>query len=113
MRAFLFLCGLVLCFLIFGIASLNISNTVSIESSFLNIKANAGFLIFTSGVFGCIATVFFLASFVSFSSLGREKLKKQIDDAKLNYEIRSDKIKQLEEKIKTLEEALKTVTRGS
>lgn len=111
MRAFLFLIGLMLCLLIFGVAAFNISNTVAIKSNFLNIEVNAGFLVFISGILGSIATLFFLASFVSFSNLGREKLKKQIDDAKLNYEIGSDKVKQLEAKIQTLEEALKIATK--
>jgi cell division protein FtsB len=87
---------------------LNISNSIAIETAFFSIKVNVGFLILLCSLFGSIATLFFLFSFNSSSK--NKQLKKQLESHKINYEVESDKVKQLESKIKTLEEALRIAT---
>lgn len=85
---------------------INISNSIALESNFFSVRANIGFLIFLCSVISSIGTILFLIS-IGVSLGNQSKLKKQIESTKLNYEVESDKVKQLEGKIKTLEEALK------
>ena len=87
---------------------LNISNSIAIETAFFSIKVNVGFLILLCSLFGSISTLFFLFSFDN--SLKNNQLKKQLENHKINYEVESDKVRQLESKIKTLEEALRIAT---
>lgn len=86
----------------------NITNTITLESNFFSFKANVGFLIFLSAIASSLATLLFS---LSFGKQNKSKLKKQIENEKLNYELESEKVKQLEAKIKTLEEALKIATK--
>ncbi|GEM_PF-3072572 len=88
----------------------NISNKISIETSFLSLKTNVGFLIFLCVILSNVGTVFLGLSFKWFS-VTNKNLKKQVENTKLNYEVESEKVKQLEAKIKTLEEALKIATK--
>lgn len=94
------------------IVILNISNTISLETSFFSLKVNLGFLILFCAIAGSFATILLTSSF-SKTREEKDKLKKQIHKEKLNYETESEKVKQLEAKINTLEEALKAATRGS
>ena len=103
--AFLLFIAVALVFLV------NISNSISLETPFFSIKANVGFLILSCALLSSLATVFFIISTGLFIRSGETKFKKQIENTKLNYEIESDKVKQLEAKIKTLEEALKMMTK--
>lgn len=97
-----------LSFLLIALISLlNISNTITIENSFLSIRANVGFLILFCAMLSSIATLLFSMA----SRRDKNKLKNQIETTKLNYEIESDKVKQLEAKISTLEQALKIATK--
>ena len=109
MKAVFRFLSLVFFLLIVLIVLFNIPNKVSIETNFLSLKTNVGFLTFICAVFSNIGTVFLGISFGWFSKPDRS-LKKQVENTKLNYEIESDKVKQLEAKIKTLEEALKIAT---
>ena len=84
----------------------NVSNTISLETSFISLKANVGFLILSCSILSSIATILLL---LSFSKSNKNKIK-QLENTKLNYEIESNKVKQLEAKVKTLEEALKIAT---
>lgn len=86
----------------------NITNTITLESNFFSFKVNVGFLIFLSAIASSLATLLFS---LSFGKQNKSKLKKQIENEKLNYELESEKVKQLEAKIKTLEEALKIATK--
>ena len=86
---------------------LNVSNTIALETSFLSLRANVGFLILLCAILSILATLLFL---MSMGSKSATNVKKQIEDAKLGREIESLKINQLEAKIKTLEEALRRVT---
>ena len=90
----------------------NVSNKISIETSFLSLKTNVGFLIFICSVLGMMGTIFLGLSLGWFSKVDKG-LKKHFENTKLNYEIESDKVKQLEAKIKTLEEALKIATKSN
>lgn len=85
---------------------LNLSNTIAIESSFISLRVNVGFLILFCSALSIVASMLFSMS----SSLGQKinniQIKKQIETAKLTSEIESEKVKQLEAKIKTLEKAL-------
>lgn len=87
---------------------INISNSISIETSFLSLRVNIGFLIFFCSVLSALSLLLLL---MSLNTKGKQNLKKQAENARLNYEIESDKVKQLEAKIKTLEEALKLSNR--
>src|SRR3989338_2597554 len=82
---------------------LNISNTIALESSFLSIRTNVGLLILLCAILSSLAT---LLLFLSVGST-RNSIKKQIENAKLEHEIESAKVSQLEAKIRTLEEAIK------
>ena len=88
---------------------LNISNTIALESSFLSMRANVGFFILLCAILSSIATLLFLMSITS----AKSNFKKQFENAKLEHEIESGKVNQLEAKIKTLEEALRKITSGS
>lgn len=107
MKIFYRCIAFVLVFLIFLIVLFNISNTIILETSFISLRANVGLLIFFCATVGSLSTVFLLMSLDSFSRDDKDKFKKQIETAKLNYEIEFEKVRQLEAKIKTLEEALK------
>lgn len=85
---------------------LNLSNTIAIETSFLSLRVNVGFLILLSTVLSSIGTLLFLIS-MNLPSKSANNFKKQFENAKLGHEIESSKVNQLEEKIKTLEEAIK------
>ena len=87
---------------------LNISNSILIETSFLSLKVNVGFLILFCSVLSSMSVLLFM---ISTGSKADIRFKNQTDRAKLNYEIESDKVKQLEAKIKTLEEALRIATK--
>lgn len=99
-------------FLLFIVVSiivlLNISNSIAIETIFFSIKVNVGFLILLCTILGSISTMLFLFSFNNSSK--NKELKKQLENQKINCEVESDKVKQLESKIKTLEEALRIAT---
>lgn len=97
--------------LIAVIVLLNISNTITLENKFISLKANVGFLILFCSLLGSISTIFLTISFGWFGVSDKERFKKQANSAKLNYEIESDKVKQLEAKVKTLEEALRMATK--
>ena len=88
----------------------NISNTITLETSFISLKANVGFLILSCSILSSLATLLFLISKGWFLNSDINKLKRQHEKSKLNHELESDKVKQLEAKINTLEEALKAVT---
>lgn len=88
---------------------LNISNSIAVETSFLSLRANVGFLILFCVILSILATLLFL---MSIGSRSTTNIKKQAEDAKLRHEIESAKVIQLEAKVKTLEEALKKVTSG-
>lgn len=105
MKTILRFLALFLFLLICIIALVNISNTITIETSFLSLKVNIGFLILLSATASSLGTLFLSNSFNN-----KNKLKKQIKSEKLSYQIESDKVKQLEAKINTLEEALKIAT---
>lgn len=100
--------------LIVLIIVLNFSNTISVETSFFSFKANVGFLIFLTSILSYFATIFLLLSmgwsYRANESKIKNQIKNQIEKTKLNYEIESDKVKQLEAKIQTLEAALKIAT---
>ncbi|MBI3591262.1 MAG: hypothetical protein HY094_07810 [Candidatus Melainabacteria bacterium] len=96
---------------IFLIAISNISNAITIETVFLSLKVNVGFLILMCSVLTSFAMVLFNISASSSVALDKNNLKKQIENQKLKHELESDKVKQLEAKIYTLEEALKMVTK--
>ena len=98
--------------LIILIVLLNISNTIAIETSFLTLKANVGFLNLSCTLLGSLITVLLLLSFGITVKSSESKLKKKFENAKLHHEIESDKMKQLEAKIKTLEEALRVATKS-
>ena len=103
--AFLLFIAIALVFLV------NISNSISLEAPFFSMKANVGFLILSCALLSSIATIFFILSAGLFIKSDEGKFKKQIENTKLNYEIESDKVKQLEAKIETLEEALKMISK--
>lgn len=102
--------AIVLFLIIVLIVLFNIPNKISIETSFLSLKTNVGFLIFLCAIFSNIATVFLGLSLKGFSGTDK-RLLKQVEHTKLNYEVESEKVKQLEAKITTLEEALKMATK--
>lgn len=87
----------------------NISSSITLETNFLSLKANVGFLILLCTVLGSISILLLI---FSFGSSRDKKLKKQIENQKLEHEVEFDKVKQLEAKIKTLEEALKIATKN-
>ena len=93
------------------IAFLNSAGIINIETSFLSMKLNTGFLIFACSLVSCLSTLILFAPHF-LSGFEKKKFKKQAEHAKLNYEIESEKVKQLEAKIKTLEEALKIATKS-
>ena len=103
--------SLIISVIIVLIFLVNISNTITLESSFLSVKANVGFLILACSVLSSLATVFYFISIGLFLNPELSKYKKQVEKTKLNYELESDKVKQLEAKVNTLEEALKTMTK--
>ena len=103
----------VLILLVAVIVIFNVSNTITLETSFLSLKANVGFLIFFCAVIGGLSTILFLMSLNKSDKVENSKFKRQFENTKLNYEIESEKVKQLEAKIKTLEEALKIATKNS
>lgn len=105
MKTILRLLALFLFLLICIIALLNISNTITIETSFLSLKVNIGFLILLSATASSLGTLLLSSSFNN-----KNRLKKQIESEKLSHQIESDKVKQLEAKINTLEEAIKIAT---
>ena len=91
-------------FLLIGLFVLfNISNTIALETSFLSLRANVGFFILFCAILSSLATLLLLISMKS----SKSDFKKQFENAKLDHEIESGKVSQLEAKIKTLEEALK------
>ncbi len=99
-------------FLIIGLfVFLNISNTITFETAFLSLKASVGFFILFCVILSSIATLLFLISMNSTLKLSKNDFKRQLENSKLNHELESSKISQLEEKIKTLEEALKIATK--
>ncbi len=104
LRLFAFSLFLLICIIVLA----NISNTITLETSFLSFQVNVGFLILMCVIAGSLGTLLF-----STTVSNKDKLKKQIavDNEKLNCEIQSDKVKQLQAKINTLEEALKIATR--
>ncbi len=87
----------------------NIPNKLSIETSFFSLKTNVGFLILLCALLSNMGTVF-LGLSLGWYSRTDKRLKRQVEETKLGYEVESDKVKQLEAKIKTLEEALKMAT---
>ena len=89
---------------------LNISNTIALETSFLSLRANVGFFLLFCAALSSLGTILFSMS-ISFSKSSTSNFKKQLEDAKLNHELESGKVNQLEAKIKTLEEALKIATK--
>lgn len=91
------------------IVFVNISSSITLETNFLSLKANVGFLILLCTVLGSISILLLI---FSFGISKDKKLKKQLENQKLEHEIESDKVKQLEAKIKTLEEALKIATKN-
>lgn len=93
--------------LILIIVLFNISNSITIETPFLSLKSNVGFLILLCVILSSLGTTLLRMSF--FRS-DKSKQKKQFEDIKLSYDVESDKVKQLEAKIKSLEEALKMTT---
>ena len=113
MKTFYRFISFVLILLVVVIVIFNISNTITLETGFLSLKANVGFLIFFSAIISSVSTIFLEMSLGWFSKTDKNKFKKQIENTKLNYEIESDKVKQLEAKVRTLEEALKMATRKS
>ncbi|OGI20767.1 MAG: hypothetical protein A3B68_09530 [Candidatus Melainabacteria bacterium RIFCSPHIGHO2_02_FULL_34_12] len=102
--------GFIFFLIIFVVILFNLSNQISVETSFLSLKTNIGFLIFASTVLSCIGTILLGYSQGIFFKSDR-KLKNQIESTKLSYETETEKVKQLEAKIKTLEEALKMASR--
>ena len=86
----------------------NISNTIALETSFLSFRANVGFLILLCSVLSGLATLLFLMSI----NKTKTNFKKQFEDIKLDHEIESGKVVQLEAKIRTLEEALRKAVSG-
>ena len=88
---------------------MNISNTITLETKFISLKANVGFLILSCSILSSLATLLLMPKGLFLNS-DINKLKKQHEKSKLNHEIESDKVKQLEAKVNTLEEALRTVT---
>ena len=92
----------------FGIMCLSSNSEVS--TSLININLSTGIIIIFSFCIGLITAVLFYIGNTMSTSVDKTKLKRQAENAKLNFEIESDKVKQLEAKIKTLEEALKTIT---
>lgn len=101
----------ILILLIILVVIANISNTISLETSFFSLKANVGFLILFCSVLGSVATISLGISLGWYSKSDQNKLKKSLENTKLNYEIELEKIKQLEAKVRTLEEALKMATK--
>lgn len=99
--------SVLLSLLIAIIVLLNISNTIILETSFISLKANVGFLILFCSILGSLVTMSLGISLNWNSRTNENKVKKQIEKSKLNYEIESDRVKQLEAKINTLEEALR------
>lgn len=104
LRFFAFSLFLLICIIVLA----NISNTITLETSFLSLKVNVGFLILLCVIAGSLGTLLF-----STTVSNKDKLKKQIaiENEKLSREIESDKVKQLQAKINTLEEALKIATK--
>ena len=98
--------------LLIGIAvAFNITNSIALEAPFISLKSNVGFLILSCAILASLSTLLFSISQDWSISSEKNKLKKKFENTKLNYEIESEKVKQLESKIKTLEEALKAATR--
>ena len=89
----------------------NITNSITLETPFISVKSNIGFLILFCAILSCLSTLLFIFPTGSSGNSEKNKIKKQFENTKLNYEIESDKVKQLEAKIKTLEEALKAATK--
>lgn len=97
--------GLIVCV---GIIILfNISNTLTIENGFISLKVNVGILILFCVLAASLATLLLINAFSKANS------KKKLENEKLNIEIESEKIKQLQAKIQTLEEALKMSTKSN
>ena len=84
----------------------NTGNTITLEIGSLSLKANVGLLIFSCVLLSIFATILFRPS-----AFDKNKLKKQIENTKLNHEIESDKVKQLQAKIDTLEAAIKAMAK--
>ena len=104
----------VMIFLAIGLfVLLNISNTIALETSFLSLRANVGFFILFCAILSSLATLLLLISMNSTPKLIKNNFKKQLESAKLDHEIESSKVSQLEAKIKTLEEALKIATKNN
>ena len=97
-------------FLVIGFfVFLNTSNTIVLEVSSLSLRTNVGFFVLLCVVLSSIATLLFLMSMNHTLKLTNPNFKKQLETAKLNHELESSKVSQLEAKIKTLEEALKKI----
>lgn len=96
--------------LIAAIVLLNTLNTIAMESNFFSIRVNVGFLGLLCALLGGIL-VLSLSLLFSNSGKGKKKLEKQFENEKLNRELETEKVKQLEAKIRTLEEALKLATK--
>ena len=110
MKTLLNFLSFVLFLLIAIIVLTNISNTISIETNFISLRANVGFLIFFCAIISSLGTIFLILARGSFLQADKNKLEKQAEDTKLDFEIELEKVNQLEAKIKTLERALKIAT---
>lgn len=98
--------------IVIGIAvAFNITNSITLETPFISLKSNIGFLILFCAVLASLSTLLLIFPQGWSSTSEKNKIKKQFENTKLNYEIESEKVKQLELKIKTLEEALKAATK--
>ena len=101
-RLFAFLLFIFICFFVV----INISNNITLETNFLSLQINVGCLILFCVIAGSLGTLLLSSSFNN-----SNKLKRQIDNEKLNCELESEKVKQLQAKINTLEAALKIATK--
>lgn len=87
----------------------NISNTITLETPFLSLKANVGFLIFFCVTISSLATLLLLISWERQSKYDKSKINEQMENTNLTYEIEAQRVKQLEAKIDSLEEALRKI----
>ena len=111
MRAISLLISLILTLAILAFVLLNVSNVITMENAFIQLKVNVGFLILFIALSGGIITICLGVAFGISSKSKTKELKKKVEDQKLKGEIESDRVKQLEAKIKTLEEALDMATK--
>lgn len=111
MRTITLFTAFLLCLMVGIFVLLNISNIITLENNFFQLRVNVGFLILFAALAGSI--IMLLLGLGLGSSKKSKELKRKIEDEKLNKEIESDKIKQLEAKVKTLEEALNMATKAN